>query len=161
MLEQERDRAVGAEVAAELGECVPHVGHGARAVVGHAIDHDRRPAYAVAFVADLLVVRAFESARAALDRALYRVLGQVLILRLVHGETQPRIRVDVAAAQPRGDGDFLDETGEDFAALGVLPLLAMLDVRPLAMTRHADLCECASRSIADVRGSSWSKMRCH
>src|SRR5213082_888655 len=42
MLEEIRHRAVGAEVAAVLGEGMAHFRHGARAVVGHAVHHDRR-----------------------------------------------------------------------------------------------------------------------
>jgi hypothetical protein len=45
-------------------------------------------------------------------------------------------RIRVAAAQPRSDGDFLDQAREDLAALGVLSVLAMLGIGPLAVTGH-------------------------
>jgi hypothetical protein len=56
VLELEGHAAFGAQVAAVLAEGVAHLGHGAHAVVGHAVDDDRRAADAVALVADLLVV---------------------------------------------------------------------------------------------------------
>ena len=58
MIEEVIHRAVGAQVAAELGERVPHVGDSAVPVVGHAVDHHRSPAGTVPFVANFLVVRA-------------------------------------------------------------------------------------------------------
>jgi len=39
----------------------------------------------------------------------------------------------------RADGDFLDEAGEDLAALRILAALAVLDVRPLAVACHMGL----------------------
>lgn len=39
-------------------------------------------------------------------------------------------------AQPRGDGDFLDEAREQLAAFGVLPPFAVLNIGPLGMTGH-------------------------
>jgi hypothetical protein len=56
MLELERHRTFGAHVAAVLAEGVPHLGHGAHAVVGHGVHDDGRPADAVALVADFLVL---------------------------------------------------------------------------------------------------------
>ncbi len=70
VLEHEGDRAFLAQVAAVLGEGVAHFGHGAGAVVGHAVDDDRRAADAVALVAHFLVRFAVRAARAALDGAL-------------------------------------------------------------------------------------------
>ena len=63
MLEQERDRAVGAEVAAVFGERVPDVGDRARPVVGHAVDDHGGAVDAVALVADFLVVRRLRDRR--------------------------------------------------------------------------------------------------
>ena len=138
-LKRNATEPVGAHVAAVLGERVAHLGHGARAVVGEQSTITAAPFEAVALVADLLVVHAVEAARAALDRALDVVLGHVVLVRLVDGEPQPRIHVRIAAAHARGDGDFLDEAGEDLAALGVLAALAVLDVRPLAVACHMGL----------------------
>src|SRR5471032_1887908 len=55
VLEHEGDGIFGAHVAAMFVERVAHFGHGAHAVVGHAVDDDGRAADAVAFVADLFV----------------------------------------------------------------------------------------------------------
>ena len=137
MLEEERDRAVGAEIAAVLGEGVPHVGDSARPVVGHAINDDRRARDAVALVADFLVIDAFKIASAAFDGALDVVLRHVVGVGLVDRQPQARVRPRIAAAHARGHRDFLDEAGEDLAALGVLLAFAVLDVRPLAVTCHA------------------------
>jgi hypothetical protein len=53
----------------------------------------------------------------------------------------------VASAQARRDRDFLDQLGENLAALGILATLAVLDVRPSAVTRHAIiLAPCLHRS---------------
>jgi hypothetical protein len=136
MPEQERDRAVGAQIAAVLGECMAHVGHRARPVVGHAVDDHRSAADAVALVADLLIAHPLEVARPALDRALDGVLGHVVPGRLVDGEPQPGVHRRVAAAKARGDRDFLDQAGEDLAALRVGGGLLVLDVRPLAVASH-------------------------
>ncbi len=51
--EQVGHGSVGAQIAAVLGEGVAHVGHGAVAVVGHALDHHRDAAGPVALVAHL------------------------------------------------------------------------------------------------------------
>jgi hypothetical protein len=120
-----------------LRESMTDVRDGARPVVGHAVDHHRSATDAIAFIAHLLVVRAFETAGAALGRAVDRILWQVLLLRLVDGETQSCVHGRVsAAAEACGDRDLLDEAREYLAALRVLALLAVLDVRPLAVTRH-------------------------
>ena len=100
------------------------------------IDDDGRAADAVAFVADFLVVRAIDAARAALDRAVDVVLRHVGVVRLVDGEAQARIRVGVAAAHAGRDLDFLDEARPDLAALRVGRCFLMLDVGPFRMTRH-------------------------
>jgi hypothetical protein len=123
-----------------LGERVAHVGDGTGAVVGHAVDDDRCAADAVTLVAHLLVMRALEPAGAALDRALDRVLRHVLVHRLVHGEAQAWIGARIAAAESRGDGDFLDQAREDLAALGIGGGFLVLDVRPLAVACHGSRC---------------------
>ena len=137
MLEEVGHRAVGADIAAVLGEGVAHFRHGARAVVGEAIDHHRRAAGAVALVAHLLVGHAVELAAAALDRVLHAVLRHVGFARLVHREAQPRVDVRIAAAELRGHRDLLDQPREHLAFLGVRRRLAVLDVRPLAVACHA------------------------
>jgi hypothetical protein len=58
-------------------------------------------------------------------------------LGLVDGEPEPRVHAGIGVAGPSRAGDLANQPGEDLAALLVLGVLAMLDVRPLAMTCHA------------------------
>ena len=68
--EQVGDRAGVGRVAAVAGDGGAHLGRGAVAVVGEALDEDRDAARAVGLVGDLLVGRRVaELAAAALDRA--------------------------------------------------------------------------------------------
>src|SRR5690606_3927018 len=162
LVEHEGDRAVGTEVAAELAERVAHVGHGAHLVVGQAVDDHRDPARGVAFVADLLVVHAFQLTGGLLDRALDDVLGHVRGQRLVHRGTQARVVARVAATGARGNRDLADELGEDLAPLRVLCALAVLDVGPLGMACHCCSSYCRSHrdGTGDYRPSptcSWRK----
>src|SRR5262249_52761290 len=105
-------------------------------VVGHRVHDDRGAADAVALVADFLVVHAFEVARGLVDVALDRVGGHVGRLGLVHREAKPRVRRQVTAALPRGDHDLADHARPHLPALFVLATLAMLDVRPFAVSGH-------------------------
>ena len=134
--EVEGDAAVGAEIAAVFGKGVAHVGNGAGFVVGHAIDHQRRAADAVAFVAQLDVVHAFEITGAFVDGALDVVFGHIGVPSFVHCQPQAGVGCGIAAAQAGGDGDFFNQSGENFAAFGVGTGLFVLDVRPLAVSGH-------------------------
>src|SRR5581483_2489216 len=136
LAEQVGHRAAGAEIAAALGEGVPHLAGRAVAVVGHAIDHHRHPAGAVALVAHLLELLAARLAGAAPDRALDGVLGHVGRQRRVDGGAQARIGGRVPAAGASGHGDLAYEFGEQPAALGVLRVLAVLDVGPFTVAGH-------------------------
>ena len=100
-------------------------------VVGEHLDDDGDATGAVALVGDLLVGDAFELAGAALDGALDVVGGHVLRLGRGDGAAQTGIAVGVsAAAGLGGDGDFLDQTGEDLATFGVKRALLVLDCGP-------------------------------
>src|SRR5450755_811076 len=136
VLELERDRAFGAEVAAVLAERVAHLGDGAHPVVGHAVDDDRGAADAVALVADLLVVHALEVAGRLVDVLLDRVGRHVRTLGLFDRQAQARIHRQVAAAVARGDDDLVDQARPHLAAFLVLAALPVLDVGPLRMTSH-------------------------
>ena len=160
VLEQERDRAIGTEIAAVFAEGMTDFGHGAHAVVGQAIDNHRGTVDAVAFVANFFVVRAINLARAALDRPLDGVLGHVVIVGFIHRQTQARIAVDAAAAHLRGDRDFLDQACSNLAFFCILAALAMLDVCPLTVTGHSDLsARVAQREI--VRNRDFTKLHVH
>ena len=136
MLELEGDAAVGAHVAAVLVEGVANVGDGARLVVGEAVDHHRSAADAVAFIADLDVIDAFEFAGALLDRVVDLVLGHIDCLALVDGQAQARVEARIAAAHLGGDGDFLGDLGKSRATLLILPTLTVLDVGPFTVSCH-------------------------
>src|SRR3989344_1220863 len=109
-----------------------HLAHGARAVIGLALDNHRGTARTVALVTDFFVARALEFAGTALDRAFDGVLGHVGVERLVHHRAQTRIELGVAAST-RSDGDLTDNLGEELAALGVLCALVPADVGPFGM----------------------------
>ena len=137
VLELERHRAFGAQVATMLAENVAHFGHGAHLVVGHGVNDDGRPANAVAFVADFLVVHAFKRACRLVDVAFDGVGRHVGRLGLVDGQTQTGIGRHIAAAMARRHDDFANDAGPDFAALFVLAPFTVLDIGPLAMACHA------------------------
>ena len=136
MHEIKRHAAIGAEVAAVFGEGMAHIGHGAGFVVGEAVDHQRSAADAVALVAQFDVVGALKVAGAFVDGALHVVFGHIGIPSFVHRQAQARVGCGVAAAHAGSHGDFFDQTGEDFAAFGILSGFFMLDIRPLAMAGH-------------------------
>jgi hypothetical protein len=83
-------------------------------------------------------VRAVQSSGPALDGALHRVLRHVAFRGLFHCHPQPRIAGHVGTADTGGDGDLLDQPGEEGAALGVLAPLAVLDVGPFGVAGHED-----------------------
>src|SRR5438105_11039702 len=136
MPEQKRDRAVGPEIAAVLGERVAHVGDRSNAIVGKAVDDHRGAVDTIAFIAYFVVVDAFELAGAALGGAIDGVLRHVVGRCLIYGESQSRVGRDIAATEFGRDRDLADEAGEDLAALGVGRSLLVLDVRPLAVASH-------------------------
>ena len=100
------------------------------AVVGQDLDDDGDAAGTVALEGDVLVARAFDLTRAALDGALDVVVGHVLGLGCHDGAAQARIAVGISAAGLGRDHDFLDQAGKDLAALGVECALLVLDCRP-------------------------------
>ena len=89
-----------------------YLGHGAVAVVGHAVHHHRHAAGAVTFVTYFFDVFALVAARPAFDGAVYGVLGHVVGQGVVHGRPQARVAVGIAAAHFRRHGDFPYQFGE-------------------------------------------------
>ena len=100
------------------------------AVVGVDVEQDRHAARAIAFERELFVGGAGQFAGTALDGALDVIGGHVLGLGREDGAAQARVGVGIAAAVFRGDADFLDETGENLAALGVKRALLVLNCGP-------------------------------
>src|SRR6185312_11171580 len=136
VLELERDRTRGAKVAAMLAQGAAYVGDGALRIVGHAVDDERDPRWAITLVADFLHLCGILAA-GALERALDGVLGHVSGQRLVDAGTQARVAGRVRAAAARGDGDLADQLGEKFSATRVLGVLATFDAGASA---HTDSC---------------------
>ena len=132
--------AVGlAQVPAPLGEHVAQLADRPVAVVGERLDDDRGAAGAVPLVGHLFVGHALFFAGAAPDGPLDVVGGHVVRLGLGDDRAQPRVHVGVAAAVSGGNGQFLDDAGEDLAALGVSRALLVLDGVPLGMAGHCAL----------------------
>ncbi len=104
--------------------------YGAVLVVGEDVDDDGDATGAVAFVGDLFVADAFELAGSALDGALDVLVRHVLGFGGGDGSAKAGIAVGVSSAELGGDGDFLDQAGEDLAALGVEGALLVLNCRP-------------------------------
>src|SRR5690606_15922798 len=102
----------------------------------HAIDQDCRAAGAIAFIADLFVCSAVTTARATLNGALDVVLGHVGSGGLVPGQPQAGVRFRVGTTCSCCHGDFADDFCPELTALGVLPPLAVLDVRPFTVSGH-------------------------
>ena len=119
LVEQVRDRAGLAEVAAVLGEQVAHVGAGAVAVVGHRLDQQRDAARAVALVEDLLD-RVRVGALAGPLAIARSMLSLGIEASFAFGSRRERgVRVRVAAALLRRDGDRARELREVLAAASV------------------------------------------
>src|SRR5262249_10140953 len=93
----------------------------------------------VGLVGDLLVRDALELARPLLDGALDVVGRHAVLPRRGDRGAQPGIGVDVTAAHARGDGDLLDELGDQLAAPPVLERLLRLDGARLRVAGHGAL----------------------
>lgn len=137
LMKQICDRPVGSQMTPVAREGVAHCCDGAVAVVGEAIDHHRRAARAVALVArgvDGLVL----ATRGALHRALDRVARHARRARFFHCEAQAGIHRNIAAADTRRRRNFTQQLGENSGATLVLRALAMLDIGPFTVSRHAN-----------------------
>src|SRR6185436_16854989 len=97
-------------------------------------------------VGHFLVRQALELTGAALDRALDVVLRHVAGLRFRDGRAQARIARRVAAAETRCNRHFLQDAGEDLAALRVGGTLLVLDRAPFAMPGHESSSVCLART---------------
>ena len=137
MLELEHYRALGAHIAAVFVQGVAHFGHGAHAVVGHGVDHDGRPADAVALVADFLVGNAFLVAGGFVDVVFDAVGRHIGRLGALYGQAQARVHAQIAAASAGSDGNFADDAGPDLAPLFVLTTFTVLNIGPFAVSCHA------------------------
>ena len=136
MIEQIINRSIRAKVAAVLCERMTHFGDRAVSIVGQAIHHHRGTTGTVALVANFLVIRTVSFACTAFYRTLDVIFRHALRLRLIDGQPQSRIRIDIAAAHFRRDGNLTNQLGKKFAALFILGTLAVLDIRPFTVSCH-------------------------
>src|SRR5207244_6337923 len=96
-----------AELAAVSAEGGANLRHGAVAVVGRGLGHDRDAARSVALVQDALEGYGLSAAGRPLDRALDVLAGHVHAARALDREPEAKVRFRVAAALLRGKHDFL------------------------------------------------------
>ena len=143
--------AVGAEIAAMLGEGVSHLGGGPVAVVGHAVDDDRHTGRAIALVSDLVVIAVVVTAGAAFDRAIDRIVGHIGAAGLVHRQSQARIRFDIATTLFRRHRHLADQLGPQLPPLFIVGCLLVLDIGPLAVTCHATTSPGCIETCAELR----------
>src|SRR5208283_1256762 len=117
------------------------------------------PARPIALKDKFFIAGAGQFAGAALDGAFDVVGRHVLGLSRHDSRTQPRVHVGIAP-RLRRHRDFLDETGEDLAALGVKRALLMLDGCPFRMAGHSctsslkNLDGADSRNYGSARGGN-------
>src|SRR5205085_10923807 len=93
----------------------------------------------VTLVNDVLIIHAFQLARALLDRALDVFLGHRVGARRVDGGAESRVAARVAAAVFGGDRYFTDDLREQGTALRVSGRLVVLDLLPFAVACHTPL----------------------
>src|SRR5205085_4912496 len=130
LMEHPRHRATFAQVTAILGESVPDLADGAIPVIGRHIYEQSYTARSVALEHDLFVGGTRKLPRTALNCALDVVGGHVFGLGCSYGRAEARIALRVAPAGFGGHGNFLDQPGEYFAALGIERALLVFDRGP-------------------------------
>ena len=111
MVEEERQRALRAEVAVELVEHRAHVAHGARGIVGQCVHEDGYSVWAVSLVSHLLVV-ALVLSHSVLDSPFDVVLGHILALGVGDDCTQCRVHVGIRSSGLYCNGYLLSDFGE-------------------------------------------------
>ena len=136
VLELKGHRPLGAQIATVLAERVPHLSHGAHAVVGHGVDDDGRAANAVALIANLFQRLAFEVARGFVHVVLDAVGRHIGGLGLFNGQPQAWVHGRIPATGAGGHRDLTNDTGPNLAALFVLTAFAVLNIRPFAVSSH-------------------------
>src|SRR6185437_1416157 len=134
LLEHPSDAVRLAEVAAMARKDEPQLRDHAVAIIREHIGNDRDAAGAIALVNHFLETAAAKLAGAFFDRAVDIVVGHRLCARGGDRRAQARVGIKVAAAKPRRNRDFLDQLGEELAALGIARSLLVLDRTPLGMT---------------------------
>lgn len=90
----------------------------------------------VSLIETLEVNDTVDISRSPSDRSVDIVLGNLIVLRLLDGRHQRRIRRKVRAAVASCRFDRLDQLGKQLPAFGVLTPFAVFDVRPFGMSGH-------------------------
>src|SRR5689334_24968106 len=93
--------------------------HYAVAVCGHRLNEHAYAARPVALEGHFFVLLALELAGAAQNGALDVVVRHVFVLRRENRRSQTRIRVRIASADARRNGDFSDDSRKHAPALRV------------------------------------------
>ena len=91
---------------------------------------------AVNFVGQIFKIAGLASARASFDGAVDVIHRHVRRTTFEQDHAQAGIHVWVAAADLRGDRNFLAQLGKDFSAFGIQCPFEMLNLRPLAVSGH-------------------------
>ena len=127
-------------VATVLLEGVPDDRGGSLHVFSQAINKNGHAASSVAFIANVLIGRPVSSfTTGLLDGLLDGVLGHVDALGVFNGVPQPEVRVRIGIALLHCRHDRAARLAPGPALDCILPRLAMLDVRPLAVTGHVGI----------------------
>src|SRR5215207_486829 len=123
--------------------------HRAVSVVSQRLNQQRHATWAITFIGDLFVVDAFFFTGATTDRAVDRIVRHVAALGIEDRLAQTCVGVWIATATTRGDGDFLDEFGKQFAALGIERAFLVLDTMPFRMSGHLSLIPSGMWAVRD------------
>ena len=116
---------------------VAHFSNGANFVVRHGVHHQSHATDAIAFITNFFVINAFEVAGGFVNISLDGVSGKINRFSLFNRHAQARVGVQISTTQAGSHHDFTNHTGPNFATLFVLTTLAMLNICPFAVTRHA------------------------
>src|SRR5208337_5039882 len=117
LVEHPRNGPRFGHVAAVFAKDVTNFAHRAVTIVGVDVEQNRDAARPIAFEREFFVGGAGQFAPPALDGPLDVVGGHILGLGGKDGAAQAWVGIRIAAAVLRGNADFLDETGENLAAL--------------------------------------------
>ena len=93
---------------------------------------------AVASIRNFMIEHAFQGAGGLVDIAFDRVGRHVGGFGLFDRKAQTRIGAQIAASSAGRDHDFANHPGPDFSSLFILAPLAVLDIRPFAVSGHKE-----------------------
>jgi hypothetical protein len=115
---------------------VSNLGDRTIAILGVALQNDRRASWSVTLVNDLLVVSAFDCSRASVDCSLNVLHRHGDFPGFIDDDPQSRVHSDIAPTRPRGNDNLTADLGELLAANRVLLPFANPNVLPFGMACH-------------------------